>query len=129
MRYYYDQEWGTPIHDERGLFERISLEAFQSGLSWAIILSKRDAFQRAFADFDPDAIAAFDDTDVERLMADAGIVRNRRKIAATIGNARATVALRPDGGLASTVWSYLPDRTPAPSRMSEIRATSRVDRG
>ncbi len=124
MRYYYDQEWGTPIHDERGLFERISLEAFQSGLSWAIILSKRDAFQRAFADFDPDAIAAFDDTDVERLMADAGIVRNRRKIAATIGNARATVALRPDGGLVDLVWSYLPDRTPAPSRMSEIRATS-----
>ena len=87
MRDYYDTEWGMPVRDERGLFERLSLEAFQSGLSWATILRKRPAFRAAFADFDPDVVATFAADDVERLMADA-IVRNRRKIEATIGNAR-----------------------------------------
>ena len=115
MQAYYDTEWGMPVRDERGMFERISLEAFQSGLSWSTILRKRPAFRAAFADFDPDVVAAFDDRDVERLMADAGIVRNLRKVQATITNARATVALREDGGLVDLVWSFRPAETPAPS--------------
>ena len=124
MLEYYDNEWGMPVRDERGLFERLSLEAFQSGLSWSIILAKRDAFRRAFADFDPDRVAAFDDADVARLLVDAGIVRNRRKIEATINNAHATIVLRADGGLTDLIWSYLPDRTTAPTRASEIASTS-----
>src|SRR4051794_11609655 len=99
MREYYDTEWGMPVRDERGLFERISLEAFQSGLSWATILRKRPAFRSAFDDFAPDAVGGYGDSDVERLMAAAGIVRNRRKVEATITNARATVGLRAEGGL------------------------------
>ena len=99
MQEYYDTEWGMPVRDERGMFERLSLEAFQSGLSWATILRKRPAFRAAFDDFEPDRVAAYGDADVDRLMADAGIVRNRRKVDATITNARATVALRADGGL------------------------------
>ncbi len=91
---YHDREWGVPVHGERELFERISLEAFQSGLSWLTILAKRPAFRAAFADFDPDAVAAYGDADVARLMDDAGIVRNRAKIEATLANARATVDLR-----------------------------------
>jgi DNA-3-methyladenine glycosylase I len=124
MKEYYDTEWGMPVRDERGLFERLSLEAFQSGLSWATILRKRPAFRAAFDDFDPDAVAAYDERDVERLMADAGIVRNRRKIDATITNARATVALREDGGLVDLVWSFRPDTTPAPSSYAEVPSTS-----
>ena len=103
LREYYDTEWGMPVRDERGVFERVSLEAFQSGLSWATILRRRPAFREAFAGFSPDAVAAFDDDDVARLMADSSIVRNRAKILATLTNARATVALREDtavGGLA-----------------------------
>jgi DNA-3-methyladenine glycosylase I len=114
LRDYYDTEWGMPVRDERGVFERLSLEAFQSGLSWLTILRKRPAFRAAFAEFDPRAVAGFGGDDVERLMGDAGIVRNRRKIAATIANARATVALRAEGGLADLVWSFQPDVTPAP---------------
>ncbi|MBX3091855.1 MAG: DNA-3-methyladenine glycosylase I [Cryobacterium sp.] len=114
LRDYYDTEWGMPVRDERGLFERISLEAFQSGLSWATILRKRPAFRDAFAGFDPDAVAAYTDSDVERLLGDAGIVRNRAKILATITNANAVVALRTEGGLVDFVWSFLPDSTPAP---------------
>ena len=100
LRHYYDTEWGMPVRDERGLFERLSLEAFQSGLSWATILAKREAFRSAFAGFDPDVVARYGDDDVERLMADASIVRNRAKIEATIANAAATVALRRRAGLA-----------------------------
>jgi DNA-3-methyladenine glycosylase I len=124
MKEYYDTEWGMPVRDERGLFERLSLEAFQSGLSWATILRKRSAFRAAFDDFDPDAVAAYDDRDVERLMADTGIVRNRRKIDATITNARATVALREDGGLVDLVWSFRPERTPTPASYAEVPSTS-----
>lgn len=124
LREYYDTEWGMPVRDERGLFERLSLEAFQSGLSWATILRKRPAFRAAFADFDPDAVAAFDDDDVARLMADAGIVRNRRKVDATIANARATVALRADGGLPALIWSFQPADTPRPRTFAEIPTTS-----
>jgi DNA-3-methyladenine glycosylase I len=91
---YHDEEWGTPLHGERALFERLSLEAFQSGLSWLIILRKRPFFRAAFADFDVDTVAAFGDDDEQRLLADAGIVRNRAKIAATIANARAIRAGR-----------------------------------
>jgi DNA-3-methyladenine glycosylase I len=124
LRGYYDTEWGMPVRDERGLFERICLEGFQAGLSWATILRKRPAFRAAFASFDPDAVAAFGDHDVVRLMADAGIVRNRHKIEATIGNARATVALRADGGLAELVWSFRPGRTPEPRTFAEIPTAS-----
>jgi DNA-3-methyladenine glycosylase I len=124
MRDYYDTEWGMPVRDERGMFERISLEAFQSGLSWATILRKRPAFREAFADFDPDAVAAFTEADTERLMADAGIVRNRRKIEATITNARATVDLRNEEGLVDFVWSFRPERTPAPRTYAEVPTTS-----
>jgi DNA-3-methyladenine glycosylase I len=94
---YHDEEWGFPVLDDRGLFERMSLEAFQSGLSWRTILAKRDAFQAAFAGFDPALVARYDDGDIARLLADAGIVRNRAKIEATVANARATVAARAAG--------------------------------
>ncbi|MGP5183044.1 DNA-3-methyladenine glycosylase I [Corynebacterium variabile] len=129
LRDYYDTEWGMPVRTEQGMFERLSLEAFQSGLSWATILRKRPAFRAAFADFDPDAVAAFTDVDVERLMADAGIVRNRRKVLATLNNARATVAMRGNGNtedrdLTSFIWSFAPERTPEPESIGEIPTTS-----
>src|SRR5580704_10154087 len=94
---YHDTEWGFPAPDERALFELLTLEACQSGLSWRTILAKRDAFRRAFADFDADAVARFDAADVARLLGDTGIVRNRAKIDATIGNARAILQLRAGG--------------------------------
>ena len=106
---YHDDEWGVPLHGDRALLEKLTLEGFQSGLSWIVVLRKREAFRAAFAGFDPDAVAAFGDDDVERLMADAGIVRNRQKIDAAIGNARAVVALRErdgDGALDRLVWSF-----------------------
>lgn len=110
MRDYYDHEWGFPVRDARGVYERVTLEAFQSGLSWATVLRKRPAFRTAFDGFDPDAVARYTDADVERLLADAGIIRNRRKIEAAIANARATVALRDQGeDLAALVWSFQPD--------------------
>ena len=124
MREYYDTEWGMPVRDERGLFERLSLEAFQSGLSWATILRKRPAFRAAFDDFDPDRVAAYDEGDVARLMGDAGIVRNRRKIEATITNARATRALREEGGLVELVWSFRPASTPVPESHADVPTTS-----
>lgn len=124
LQEYYDTEWGLPVRDEQGLFERLSLEAFQSGLSWATILRKRPAFRAAFADFDPEAVAAFDDRDEARLMDDAGIVRNRAKIRATIANARATVALREKGGLPELIWSFQPEDTPRPRTMAEVPTQS-----
>lgn len=124
MRDYYDTEWGMPVRDEQGLFERISLEAFQSGLSWATILRKRPAFRTAFDGFDPEVVAAYGDGDVERLMGDAGIVRNRAKILATIGNAAATVRLREDGGLVDLVWSFRPEQTPRPRTVAEVPTRS-----
>lgn len=121
LRDYYDTEWGMPVRDERGVFERLSLEAFQSGLSWRTILAKRENFRAAFAGFDPDTVAGFGDADRERLLADAGIVRNRRKIDATIQNARATVALRATGtNLAELVWGFAPDDTPRPAHFADI---------
>ncbi len=124
LREYYDTEWGMPVRDERGVFERLSLEAFQSGLSWRTILAKRPAFRTAFADFDADTVAAFGEDDVARLMADAGIVRNRAKILATITNANATIALRQDGGLADFVWSFRPATTPEPRSSAEVPTKS-----
>ena len=118
---YHDDEWGAPVTDERGLFERVSLEAFQSGLSWLTILRKREAFRAAFADFEPDAVARFGARDVERLLGDAGIVRNRAKIDATIANARATVDLRDAGTpLHELVWSHRPPARPAPASFADI---------
>ncbi|WP_272914492.1 DNA-3-methyladenine glycosylase I [Ornithinimicrobium cavernae] len=124
LRDYYDTEWGMPVRDERGLFERLSLEAFQSGLSWATILRKRPAFRAAFDDFDPDVVAGYGERDVERLMGDAGIVRNLAKIRATITNARATVRLRDKGGLAEFIWSFRPECTPEPRTYDEVPTTS-----
>lgn len=124
LRDYYDNEWGLPVRDEQGLYERISLEAFQAGLSWATILRKRPAFRAAFRNFQPEAVAAFTETDVERLMLDAGIVRNRLKIQAAITNARATLALRDEGGLVEFVWGFQPGTTPEPASLHEIPTTS-----
>lgn len=124
LRRYYDTEWGMPITDETGLFERLSLECFQSGLSWAIILSKREAFRDAFAQFDPEKVALFSETDFERLIEDPRIVRNRLKIRATIANAQATLALRDEGGLAQLIWSHQPEQTPRPRAISEIPTQS-----
>ena len=105
---YHDTEWGMPVSGESAVLERLTLEAFQSGLSWRTILMKREAFRSAFAGFDADAVSAFDDADVARLMADAGIVRNGAKIRAAVTNAAATVALRVDGGLEAFVGKLLP---------------------
>ena len=124
LREYYGTEWGMPVRDERVWFERRSLEAFQSGLSWATILRKRPAFRGAFDDFDPDRVATYGDDDVARLLVDASIVRNRAKILATITNARATVALREYGGLARLVWSFRPERTPEPVTPADVPTRS-----
>jgi DNA-3-methyladenine glycosylase I len=112
---YHDEEWGRPVEDDHRLFEKLCLEGFQSGLSWLTILRKRPNFRRAFAGFDPAAIADFDDGDVERLMADAGIVRNRAKILATINNARRYAELVAEtGSLAAYLWSFEPDPATRP---------------
>ncbi|UUL76800.1 DNA-3-methyladenine glycosylase I [Pseudarthrobacter sp. Fe7] len=124
MRNYYDQEWGLPVTDEQGLYERICLEGFQAGLSWATILRKRPAFRAAFASFDPEQVAMFGAADVERLMQDPGIIRNRLKIHAAVKNAQATLELRNDGGLVDFVWSFRPANTPAPSVPAEIPTQS-----
>jgi DNA-3-methyladenine glycosylase I len=123
---YHDEEWGFPVLDERGLFERISLEAFQSGLSWRTILARRDAFRVAFAGFQPDVLARYGDADVERLLADASIIRNRRKIEATLANARATLALRGAGvPLQKLVRSHAPaGRERAPATWADVPPTT-----
>jgi DNA-3-methyladenine glycosylase I len=105
-RDYHDREWGRPLHGEHALYGLLTLEAFQSGLAWITILRKRPAFRAAFHDFDPERVAAYGEEDSARLLADAGIVRNRLKVAAAIQNARATVALREDGGLDAFLWSF-----------------------
>ena len=119
MRDYHDTEWGVPVRDERGLFERLSLEGFQAGLSWSTILNKRDRFREVFHGFDVDRVAAMTDDDVDRLMTDTGIVRNRAKIQATRKNAVATIALREDGGLEAFIAGSAPSTTP--SRRSRPR--------
>jgi DNA-3-methyladenine glycosylase I len=115
-RNYHDREWGRPLHDRVALFERMSLEGFQSGLSWLIILRKRENFRRAFSGFDVEAIARYTDADVARLMADDGIVRNRAKIEATIANARAATEV----DLSELLWSFAPPARPRPADASEI---------
>ncbi|MCP3798618.1 DNA-3-methyladenine glycosylase I [Allokutzneria sp. A3M-2-11 16] len=119
---YHDTEWGVPLRGERELFERVSLEAFQSGLSWLVILRKRENFRTAFAGFDPAVVAEFGDDDVARLLADAGIVRNRAKIDATIGNARAVAGL--DVPLDELLWSFAPPTSPRPSTLADVPAVT-----
>jgi DNA-3-methyladenine glycosylase I len=120
---YHDEEWGTPLHGDDALFERLCLEAFQSGLSWLTILRKRPAFRAAFAGFRIEAVAAFTAADEARLLADAGIVRNRAKVAAAIANARA--ALEVPEGLDALLWSFAPDGSrPRPATLADVPATS-----
>jgi len=119
-RDYHDQEWGRPLHDGVALFERMSLEAFQSGLSWLIILRKRENFRRAFSDFDITTVAQYTDADVQRLLADQGIVRNRAKIEATIANARAAAELGTSADLAELLWSFAPSPRSRPDEASQI---------
>jgi DNA-3-methyladenine glycosylase I len=119
---YHDTEWGMPVHGEAALLERITLEAFQSGLSWLTILRKRPGFRAAFAGFDADVVAAFSDRDVERLMGDTAIVRNRAKILAARRNAQATVALRAHGGLDARIWSHLPAPAAAPRTLADLHS-------
>ena len=121
-RDYHDTEWGQPLRDSGALFERVTLEAFQSGLSWLIILRKRENFRRAFHRFDIDRIARYTDKDIARLMADTGIVRNRAKIEATIANARATADL--DVDLGELLWSFAPSPRPRPADMSQVPAVT-----
>jgi DNA-3-methyladenine glycosylase I len=123
MRDYHDHEWGRPVEGESAHLERLTLEAFQSGLSWATILAKRPAFREVFAGFDAERVAAYDAADVERLMGDARIVRNRRKIEAALVNAAATVELREDGGLEALVRSHAPAVPPAPATTEEQQTT------
>jgi DNA-3-methyladenine glycosylase I len=118
---YHDDEWGRPLRGDDALFEMLTLEGFQAGLSWLTILRKREAFRSAFADFRIPKVAAFGGRDVERLMGDAGIVRNRAKIEATIGNARVSAELGP-GGLTELLWSYAP-----PPRKRRLRSFAEMD--
>lgn len=121
---YHDQEWGRPVHGDTALFERITLEAFQSGLSWLTILRKREGFRRAFGDFNVEMIAQYDDADTKRLLADTGIVRNRLKVAATITNARALLVLQErdgPGALDALVWSFQP-----PTRKTRVAGMAQL---
>jgi DNA-3-methyladenine glycosylase I len=118
---YHDDEWGRPVRDDRGLYERLCLEAFQSGLSWLTILRKREAFRSAFAGFEIERVAAFDSRDAKRLLSDAAIVRNRAKIDAAIANARAAMELRDDHeSLAGLIWSFAPEGRTAPRSFEEV---------
>lgn len=124
---YHDEEWGIPLHGDRPLFEKLSLEGFQAGLSWITILRRRPTFRAAFADFEIDRVAAFDDGDVERLMNDPGIIRNRAKVEATISNARITQQLVHDdpGALDRLLWGFAPPpRAQAPRALSDLPATT-----
>ena len=122
-RRYHDEEWGQPLHGDRALFEKLSLEGFQAGLSWITILRKRPRFREVFAGFDPETVAQFGDADVERLMADAGIVRNRAKIEATIGNARLVAELA-EGELDALLWSFAPAGHGRPASFADVPATT-----
>jgi DNA-3-methyladenine glycosylase I len=119
---YHDEEWGRPVRDDDALYERLTLEAFQSGLSWLTILRKRPAFRAAFAGFAIDKVAAFGEADIARLLADPGIVRNRAKIEAALANARAAADL-PDG-LSALLWSYAPAARPRPASFAEVPGTT-----
>ncbi|MCV7301478.1 DNA-3-methyladenine glycosylase I [Mycobacterium barrassiae] len=121
-RDYHDNEWGRPLRDSKALFERVTLEAFQSGLSWLIILRKRENFRRAFHGFDVERVARYRERDIARLMDDTGIVRNRAKIEATIANARAVAEL--DVDLAELLWSFAPPPRPRPAAMADVPAVT-----
>lgn len=126
LRHYYDTEWGMPVRDEAGMFERICLEGFQVGLSWRLILQKRDALRRAFHGFDPDKVAGMS---IEHLLDDANLIRNRRKLQAAVTNAQATLKLREEGvHLGEFVWSYQPSETPAPRAMEDVPTQSEESR-
>ncbi|MFE0673903.1 DNA-3-methyladenine glycosylase I [Streptomyces sp. NPDC058867] len=118
---YHDDEWGRPVHGDDALFERLSLEAFQSGLSWITILRRRPGFRAAFAGFGIEKVAAFTDEDRDRLLADAGIIRNRAKIDATLANAR-VLADWTDGELDELIWSHAPEPGPAPETLADVPA-------
>jgi DNA-3-methyladenine glycosylase I len=118
--HYHDTEWGMPVRGEQALYERISLEAFQAGLSWLTILIKRPAFRAAFDNFDPEIVARYTDDDIERLMNDRAIVRNRAKIEAARANARAVLDLREQGDLDELIWSHKPNETLVPHTVSEV---------
>jgi DNA-3-methyladenine glycosylase I len=124
MRDYHDHEWGTRVHGEAAYLERLTLEAFQSGLSWSTILNKREAFREVFAGFDAETVASYGESDVERLMQDARIVRNRRKVEAAVTNAGATLALREHGGLEAFVLGFTPAAPPAPANTGQVTTTS-----
>jgi len=124
LRDYHDTEWGMPVVGESALFERLSLEGFQAGLSWLTILNKRERYREVFGGFEADRVAAMTDDDVERLLADPGIVRNRAKIEAARKNARATIELRADGGLEAFVEGFAPEQTPAPTHTGELPGSS-----
>jgi DNA-3-methyladenine glycosylase I len=121
---YHDDEWGAPVHGETPLYERLTLEAFQSGLSWLTILRKREGFRAAFAGFDAETVAAFGEADFERLMADSSIVRNQLKIRAAVTNAQAVVRLRDQGGLDELMWSFAPDGRRQPRTPADVPATT-----
>jgi DNA-3-methyladenine glycosylase I len=121
---YHDEEWGLPVRDERGLFERLCLEGFQSGLSWLMILRKRDSFRAAFEGFEPERVAAFGEDDVARLLADASIVRHRGKIEAAIANARATIALRETTPLHELFWAHRPEAHETPGSQADWHAST-----
>jgi len=127
-RRYHDEEWGRPLHGDRALYEKLALEGFQAGLSWITILRRRPGFREAFLGFEPTAVAAFGPEDVERLMQDAGIIRNRAKIEATIGNARALLQLQEtegDGALDRLVWSFAGDASgPRPGSLADLPAVT-----
>jgi DNA-3-methyladenine glycosylase I len=124
MRAYHDTEWGAPVHGEAAHLERLTLEAFQSGLSWRTILLKRPAFREAFAGFDAERVASYGEGDVARLMADTGIVRNLAKVTAAITNARATVALRETGGLVAFIETHRPSPRPAPRDTADLQTST-----
>jgi DNA-3-methyladenine glycosylase I len=122
---YHDEDWGVRVTDERELFEKLLLDGAQAGLAWITILRKREGYRRAFEGFDPERIAAYGDADVERLLGDPGIVRNKAKVAAFIGNARALLALHDAGEtLSELVWAHAPKRHKRPRRMDDIQAVT-----
>lgn len=124
LRHYYDHEWGVPVYSEQGLFERLSLECFQCGLSWKTILHKREAFRESFEFFDPDKVSTFDEEKISTLLRNPLIIRNSRKIHATVRNARAVINLREHGGLSQIIWSFTPDHTPEPRSFADIPTVS-----
>ncbi len=123
-RRYHDDEWGRPVTDERGLYEKLSLECLQSGLSWALILRKREGIREAFAGFDPDVVAGFGPPEVDQLLTDARVIRNRRKLEAIVQNAQATVAMRDEQPLAELMWSYRRLSQPAPKSYADMTPTT-----